>query len=114
MLKLPVCPHCGAVYTYREVSNMKKGIQLCYHCQKKFSVHKSAGRTILMTSVCVALIIANTAIMYSSNNFIPVVMMIADAVFVTAAVLLIPLTVRFKPEKMTKAEKRKKNQRSGK
>lgn len=107
MLKLPVCPHCGAVYTYKEVFNMKKGSRLCYHCKKKYSVHKIAGGAVLMTIVCVFLIFANTAIMVSSENFIPIVMVIADAVFITAAVLMLPLTVKFRAEKFTKSEKRK-------
>ena len=106
MLKLPVCPHCGAVYSYKEVSSMKSGTELCYHCKKKFRINKLRGRVILLSIVCTLLIIANTAIMISSENFIPVIIVLADMIVITAAFLMLPLTVKFIPEKFSKAEKR--------
>ncbi len=106
MLKLPVCPHCGAVYSYKEVRQMKSGTKLCYHCNKKFSIHKKKNAWVFMTVVCIILIIINTAIMISSENFIPVLFVLADMLVITAAFLLLPLTVRFRPEKFSKAEKR--------
>ncbi len=104
MLKLPVCPHCHAVYSYKEVRDMKQGSMLCYHCKKKFSVNKKLTRFIFLAVVCAVLIIFNLAVIFSTDN-ISIVMIITDMVFVTAAVLMSPLTVRFKPEKMTKSEK---------
>ena len=106
MLKLPVCPHCGAVYSYKEVSGMKSGTNICYHCEKKFRVDKIRGRAVLLSVVCITLIIINTAIMVSSENFVPAVIMIANIIAVSAAFLMFPLTVKFIPEKLTKAEKR--------
>ncbi len=106
MLKLPVCPHCGAVYSYKEVNSMKNGTSICYHCKKKFRVNKTRGRMILISIVCIFLIIVNTAIMVSSENFIPVIIMLADMIVITVTFLMFPLTVKFIPEKFTKAEKR--------
>ena len=80
---------------------MKSGTELCYHCKKKLR-----GRVILLSIVCTLLIIANTAIMISSENFIPVIIVLADMIVITAAFLMLPLTVRFIPEKFSKAEKR--------
>lgn len=108
MLKLPVCPHCKAVYSYREVKSMKQGITLCYHCKKKFSVRKTKGMLLFMSVVCLLLIAANTAVMVTSENFVPVIIMLADAAVITAAIFMLPLTVSFKAEKFTKAEKREK------
>lgn len=37
MFRLPVCPHCGTVYRYKEVgSAIRKKEITCYHCEKKF------------------------------------------------------------------------------
>lgn len=35
MFRLPVCPHCRTVYSYREVKKSGKIIK-CYHCKKEF------------------------------------------------------------------------------
>ena len=106
MLRLPVCPHCHAVYSYKEVNEMKQGARLCYHCNKKFMADKKFGRFIFLPAVCLILILINVMIFISTDSF-SIVIMLADLVIVTAAVMLMPLTVRFKPEKMTKSEKRK-------
>ena len=44
--------------------------------------------------------------MVSSENFIPVIIMLADMIVITVTFLMFPLTVKFIPEKFTKAEKR--------
>ncbi|MBQ3331513.1 MAG: hypothetical protein IJG87_10100 [Ruminococcus sp.] len=37
MFRLPVCPHCGTVYRYRDTKQaIIKKENVCYHCQKKF------------------------------------------------------------------------------
>ena len=107
MLKLPVCPHCHAVYRYKEVSNMKQGIHFCYHCGKKFKVNKILYGSIFICIVCILLIAANLMILFSSEHFIALLIMLSDLAVVTAAVLMLPLTVVFKAEKITKSEKKK-------
>ncbi len=104
LLRLPVCPHCHAVYTYKEVSDMHSGNMICYHCKKKFSVRKLPGAALWLSVICTLLVIFNLVIIFSTDNF-TVVPLIADLAAVTAAVLLLPLTVRFRAEKITKSEK---------
>ena len=41
LLTLPVCPHCGTKYGYKETSEMKSGVQNCYYCKKKFVPQKN-------------------------------------------------------------------------
>lgn len=37
MFRLPVCPHCGTVYRYRDVKKAQKQKEnTCYHCKKGF------------------------------------------------------------------------------
>ena len=111
MLKLPVCPHCKAVYSFSEVKKMKQGVAFCYHCKKKFRVNKTKGAALFILIVCILLITANTAIMVSSENFVSVIIILADAAVITAVLMLLPFTVRFRAEKLTKAEKREKKNR---
>ena len=37
MFHLPVCPHCGTVYRYKDTRQaIRKKDNTCYHCQKRF------------------------------------------------------------------------------
>lgn len=105
MLKLPVCPHCHAVYSYKEVSEMHQGDKICYHCKKKFSVRKTAGAFIWISVICALLVVFNLIIIFSTDDF-NIIPVLTDLAAVTAAVLMLPLTVRFRPLKLTKSEKR--------
>ena len=102
---MPVCPHCHAVFSYSEVRNMKQGDKICYHCKKKFSVRKLLPAFIFLSVVCALLVVINLAVIFSTEN-ISIMIIIVDLLFVTAAVLMLPLTVSFKAEKLTKSEKK--------
>ncbi|MBR2175864.1 MAG: hypothetical protein IJ861_02820 [Clostridia bacterium] len=106
MLKLPVCPHCRAVFTYKEVSGLSEGSVICYYCGKKFRVRKRAGKAVLMLTVCMILIGADIFTLFNSEAVYIPAMAAANAVIITAAFIIQPLTVRFIPEKITKSEKR--------
>ncbi len=84
---------------------MKQGSSICYHCKKKFSVRKLLPSFIFLSVVCAVLVMIDLAVIISTDNISPVIV-IADLTAVTAAVLMLPLMVSFKPEKMTKSEKR--------
>lgn len=37
MFRLPVCPHCGTVYRYKDTKEaIRNKENTCYHCQKRF------------------------------------------------------------------------------
>ena len=120
-LKLPVCPHCGTVYQYGEIKKMRDGSRYCYHCKKKFRVRKKLSIMLFMVIVCSLLVCSDLFILYYTFNINLIVMAAANAVILTASILLCPFTVRFVPEKITKSEKRmiketkdKKHKSSGK
>lgn len=107
MLKLPVCPHCNAVYRYKELISMK-GTNNCYHCGKKFIVKRAEGRAVLLCVVCILLIIFNLFLFFSSQDLkITGVLTVADAIVICAAFAAFPFTVRFKAVKITKSQKKK-------
>ncbi len=108
MKKLPVCPGCGAKYSYGEIWDIKKGMHICDSCEKKFIVNKKRGTLLLLIS-CILMILINLIVIFSSGELEItglVILTAIDAAVITAAALLRPLTVRFIPVKMTKAEKR--------
>ena len=86
---------------------MKQGERFCYHCKKKYRVNKTAGGLILMSVVCIVLICINLLLFSSTENINLIVLILLNFSVVTAAVLILPLTVRFTAEKIKKAEKKK-------
>lgn len=41
MFRLPVCPHCGTVYRYKDTkAAIKNKENTCYHCKKKFTAKR--------------------------------------------------------------------------
>ena len=106
MFKLPVCPHCKVAYSYKEITFIKQGTHICYHCNKKFRVIKYRGQFLLMLIVCILLIAANVFMLFNNDNVNLAVIAIANASVITAAILIFPLMVTFRPEKITKSEKK--------
>ena len=106
MFKLPVCPHCKVAYSYKEITFIKQGIHICYHCNKKFRVIKYRGQFLLMLIVCTLLVAVNVFMLFNNDNINLAVLAIANASVVTAAILMFPLMVIFKAEKITKSEKK--------
>lgn len=80
----------------------------CYNCKKEFYVSRNKGRIIILSIVCIILVIFNLILLYSSKKADIHIMIITDAVCILASILLFPFTVRFKPIKLTKSEKRRK------
>ncbi len=110
LLKLPVCPYCNAVYSYKEVDSIKRGKNVCYHCKKEFIVSKTPGKMLFIMIVCAVLILINLIIIISTDN-LTIVTVLMDLFTVTAAVLMLPLTVKFKKEKpgISEQKNKKKN-----
>ncbi len=86
---------------------MKQGERFCYHCKKKYRVNKKTGSLILISVVCIVLIFINLLIFLTNENINMILLVLLNFSVVTAAVLILPLTVRFKAEKIRKAEKKR-------
>lgn len=108
MLKLPVCPYCGAIYRYKDISSMPaEKRHMCYHCKREFGVSRKKGKIILVFSVCIILIIFNLIALYNFKGINFPIMVIANFLCVLIAFILFPFTTRFYPIKLTKSEKRR-------
>ncbi|MFU0832018.1 MAG: Znf/thioredoxin-put domain-containing protein [Oscillospiraceae bacterium] len=97
MLKLPLCPYCGARFLYPEVRktiNNRKGI--CPHCGGTFRIYGKANRAALYAVSLLMLIGMNLCLIkIPSMNL--TVLLLATIIGVMVTRLLIPYTVRYGP-----------------
>lgn len=104
MFKLPVCPHCGTVYRYKDVAEIlkqrfgmtKNGDPICYHCKKKFKSSLIPGIFVLIP-IWLLLNIGTLLLMLSRMSSLNIVLLfIITILYIMLMVLLIPFFVTFK------------------
>lgn len=99
LLKLPVCPHCNAVYRYNEVKNMTRYRNIeCRNCKKIFTVYKAKTKAIFLT-VDIILLIALNLLLFHFCNFNLIGLLVFTLIFFGLSLLILPFTVRFKKYK---------------
>jgi CXXC-20-CXXC protein len=109
LLRLPVCPHCNAVYRYNEVSNMCRYRNIeCRHCKKVFTVYKTKGRVIFFTVDIAVLIVLNIVLAHFCG-FTLLGLLIFTPVFFGLSLFILPFTVRFRVYDRYRERKKKKN-----
>jgi hypothetical protein len=95
MLKLPVCPYCGARFFYRSVkSSAKKKTKMCPYCNKEFIIYKKF-RYLLFLAAFILLVAVNwffLTVPAMNLTFLATV----TALGVGAAWALVPFTVRYR------------------
>ena len=97
MLKLPLCPYCGARFLYPDVKkskNRKNGV--CPHCGETFRIYGRACRTVLYTVSFLLLIGMNFCLMKIPSMHLAFLLS-ATILGVVITWLLIPYTVRYGP-----------------
>lgn len=96
MIRLPVCPHCGTVYRYRDTKDAwKQKENTCYHCQKKFRVRLMPYvivEALILLPLCVGFNLLMLNRMEKLNLF---ALFAATLFFLLLGYLLIPFFVRF-------------------
>ncbi|MEE0929641.1 MAG: hypothetical protein UIM53_01415 [Acutalibacteraceae bacterium] len=102
LLKLPVCPHCNAVYRYNEVKNMCKYKNIeCRNCKKPFTVYTTKGRIIFfIVDILVLILLDILCFHFLSFNLIG--LLLFTLVFFGLSLLILPFTVKFKKYKEVK------------
>ncbi|HHZ06831.1 MAG TPA: hypothetical protein GX401_08630 [Clostridiales bacterium] len=97
MLKLPVCPHCHAVYRYGEVKKLAKYKKIqCRHCNKIFYVSSVKGKAIYIGIICALLIMINIFMFNVISNITVYHCLIVNVVIISLSLLWMPFTVKFK------------------
>ena len=107
MFRLPVCPHCGTVYRYRDT---KKAIRnkenTCYHCQKKFRA-KIFPYLIVGALIPLALCIGFNIILLSRMTNLELLPLFAVTLLCILIVyLIIPFFTKFKKSENEKEMKK--------
>ena len=97
MFKKPVCPHCKAIYDYKEINNQKNNEKIkCHNCKKYFTVKKIGGYIILMTMAVLFAIVFNIFLLtvIKIKGIIP--LFISAVLIIIIALLLRPFFVKYK------------------
>lgn len=111
MFRLPVCPHCGTVYRYRDT---KKAFQqkenTCYHCKKSFRARLLPYvfvETIILLPLCIGL---NILMLYRMTRLNLIALFAVTVGFLILGYLLSPFFIHFQKSEKT-PENRRKTQR---
>lgn len=97
MLKLPVCPYCGARFLYPDVKRSKGNkTGKCPHCGKKFHITAGRGLAVLLPAALLVLIGINFLLLCipDMNLFYLLAVTAAGVIF---TYFLIPYAVRYRP-----------------
>ncbi len=96
MLKLPLCPYCGARFLYGQVGRNKfQKTGECPHCGKRFRITRS-GMLLLLPAAILLMMGVNLLLMQIPDMNLSVLFVIT-ALGVTVTYFLFPYTVRYGP-----------------
>lgn len=97
MLKLPLCPYCGAGFLYPEVRKAQKEKSgICPHCGKPFRIDGRSVRAVLYAVSALLLIGINLCLLKIPDMNLTFLLAVT-AVGIVSVRLLVPYTVRYKP-----------------
>lgn len=97
MFKKPVCPHCRAIYDYKEINNQKNNEEVkCHNCKKYFTVKKTTGYVILMTIAVLFAIVFNIFLLTVINIKGIIPLFISAVLIIIIALFLKPFFVKYK------------------
>ena len=112
MFRLPVCPHCGTVYRYRDtLKAQRQKDNTCYHCGKSFRAGILPGaalEALILLPLCVGFNILLLTRMERLDLF---ALFASTAVFILLAYVCSPYFTRFKKSEQ-KAEKHQHEQQN--
>ncbi|MBQ9673326.1 MAG: hypothetical protein IJV39_01735 [Ruminococcus sp.] len=97
MLKKPVCPHCKAIYDYKEIKSQKNNSKVqCHNCKKTFTVKKTGGFVLLMSITFVLAIVLNIFMLsvVGVKSLIP--LLVITVLLILIALFVQPFFVRYK------------------
>lgn len=97
MLKLPLCPYCGARFLYPDVrrsKNRKTGT--CPNCGREFRISGGKGRAVLFP-VCALVLVGLDVLLLQVPSMNLTFLLAVTALGVGVALLLVPYTVRYGP-----------------
>lgn len=107
MFRLPVCPHCGTVYRYKDTKEaIKNKENTCYHCQKRF---KAKVFPYLLVGALIPLVLCigfNIFLLTRMTNFELLPLFAATLLCILIIYLIIPFFTKFKKVDNEKEKKK--------
>ena len=118
MFRLPVCPHCGTVYRYKETKStvgIKRKKNICYHCKKEFTASLwpfVAIEALVLAAICVVI---NILILSRMRELSLIPLFAVTVSFILLIYLIFPFFIRFrKSGEETKTNNKTKSKNSAK
>ena len=97
MFKLPVCPHCGTIYRYKDTKEaIKKKDNVCYHCNKKFRAGIFPGMIVGAILPLIACIAINIFLLTRMKEFQILPLIAVTLIFILIIYLIIPFFTKFR------------------
>lgn len=97
MLKLPLCPYCGARFLYPDVRRSKdRKTGTCPNCGREFRV-SGGKRRIALFLVCALILTGLDVLLLRIPSMNLTFLLAATALGVAGILLLVPYTVRYGP-----------------
>ena len=97
MFRLPVCPHCGTVYHYKDTkAAIKNRENTCYHCEKKFVAKRFPYLIIGALIPLVLCIVLNIVLLSRMESLQLWPLILVTLVFLLIIYLIIPFFTKFK------------------
>ena len=97
MLKLPLCPYCGAGFLYPAVRRSKgRRTGTCPNCGKEFRIWGGKGRAVLF-SACALVLVGLDVLLLRVPSMNLTFLLSVTVLGVVCALLLVPYTVRYGP-----------------
>ena len=96
MFRLPLCPHCGTVYHYKDTKKAARDKHhTCYHCHKEFRATLFPG-VIVIGGIMLILCIGTNLLLLSRMNALNLILLFgATIIYILLCYVLIPFFVRF-------------------
>ncbi len=109
MFKLPVCPHCGTVYRYKDTKNaiINKENE-CYHCHNKFRIKLFPYVLIEAVALIAISIGINLLILSRMSSFNLIPLFVITIGILVIVILLVPFFTHFVKTEKEKDKKKKK------
>lgn len=96
MLKLPLCPYCGAEFLYPDVKKTMRGKDgACPHCGRRFRIVKK--RRLLLFAAAAILLVGCNVFFLRIESMNLLFLMVFTAGGLAAVFYMIPFTVQYKP-----------------
>ena len=97
MFHLPVCPHCGTVYRYKDTKQaIKQKDNECYHCKKRFRARLFPSVLVGAIIPLVACIAINIFLMTRMTELQLLPLFVVTLGFLLIIYIIIPFFTTFK------------------